>query len=93
MATRTLDLTEQVNSVATTFFTPDEYLPGTLEVYLNGVRQRRGVFYAEAGGQVFTTSEAPRPGDSLQVQYEFAGPGDTLVFPTVVASGISPGRS
>ena len=35
----------------------------------------------------------PRPGDTLQLQYEVVGPGDSYVYPTVVASGIDPMRS
>lgn len=93
MATRTRDLSDQVTGVATSFSTLEDYLPGTLEVYLNGVRQRRGVFFAETGVQSFTTTEAPHPGDALGAQFEVAGPGDVLVFPTVVPSGIDPGRS
>lgn len=92
MATRTRDLSEQVNGVATVFSTFEDYVPGTLEVYLNGVRQQRGVFFEETGAQGFATSEAPRTGDALSVQYEVVGPGDVFVFPTVVPSGINPGR-
>ena len=92
MATRTRDLTDQVNGVATSFSTLEDYLPGTLEVYLNGVRQRRGVFFTETGAQSFLTTEPPQPGDALGAQFEAEGPGDVLVFPTIVPSGIDPGR-
>lgn len=91
MATRTLDLTDQVTGFATEFATLEEFLPGTLEVHLNGVRQRRGVFFVETGPQSFTTSEPPRQGDSLGVQFEVPGEGDSPVFPLVVPSGIEPG--
>lgn len=93
MATRTRDLTDQVNGVATSFSTLEDYLPGTLEVYLNGVRQRRGAFFVETGPRSFSTTEAPRPDDALAAQFEAEGPGDVLIFPTVVPSGIDPGRS
>lgn len=93
MATRTRDVTDQVNGVATTFSTLEPYLPGTLEVYLNGVRQRRGVFFVESGASTFTTTEAPKGGDGLSAQFEVEGPGDVLIFPTVVPSGIDPARS
>jgi hypothetical protein len=93
MATRTRDLTDQINGVATTFSTFESYLPGTLEVHLNGVRQRPGVFFAETGPQSFTTTEPPRFGDSISAQFEVEGPGDVLVFPTVTPSGIDPARS
>ena len=49
MATRTLDLTDQVTGLATAFATLEEFLPGTLEVYLNGVCQRCAVFFVEFG--------------------------------------------
>ena len=93
MATRTRDLSDQVNGVATSFSTLEPYLPGTLEVYLNGVRQRRGVFFVESGSSIFTTTEAPDCGDALGAQFEVEGPGDVLIFPTVVPSGIDPARS
>lgn len=92
MATRTRDITSQVNGVTTTFSTLEPYLPGTLEVYLNGVRQRREVFFVETGGALFTTSEAPKVGDSLLVQFEVQEPGDVVVFPMVIPSGIPPTR-
>lgn len=90
MATRTRDLSAQVNGVATSFSTLEDYFPGTLEVELNGVRQRRGIFFSETGTQSFTTTEAPRLGDALSAQFEVVGPGDVFVFPTVIPSGIDP---
>jgi len=91
MATRTIDLTDQVSGFTTEFVTLEEFLPGTLEVYLNGVRQRRGVFFVESSPQSFTTTEPPRAGDALSAQFEVAGAGDSPVFPIVVPSGIEPG--
>lgn len=93
MATRTRDLTDQVNGVATSFSTFEDYLPGTLEVHLNGVRQRTGLFFSETGPHSFATSEAPRVGDALSAQFEVEGPGDVLVFPTIIPTGIDPARS
>jgi hypothetical protein len=93
MATRTHDISAQVNGVATAFSTPEPFLAGTLVVYLNGVRQRRDVFFSETGTQTFSTTEPPRVGDALSVQYEVVGAGDVIVFPTVNPSGIDPGRS
>ena len=91
MATRTLDLTDQVTGFTTEFVTLEEFLPGTLEVYLNGVRQRRGVFFVESGPQSFTTSDPPQSGDALGAQFEVPGAGDAPVFPVVVPSGMEPG--
>lgn len=93
MATRTRDLSAQVNGVATSFATLETFLAGSLEVYLNGVRQQRGVFFSETGTASFATAEPPRPGDALSVQFEVAWPGDVIVFPSVVPSGIDPRRS
>jgi hypothetical protein len=93
MATRTRDLSDQVNGVVTAFSTLEPYLPGTLEVHLNGVRQRPGIFFSETGPQSFMTTEPPRFGDALAAQFEVEGPGDVLVFPTITPSGIDPARS
>ena len=92
MATRTRDLSDQVSGFTSEFSTGEEYLPDSLEVYLNGVRQRRGVFFVESGLQSFTSIEPPRVGDALTVQFEAPGPGETLVYPIIGASGIEPGR-
>ena len=92
MGTRTHDLSDQVTGVATGFATPEDYVPGSLAVYLNGVRQRRGEFFVEAGPHAFTTTEPPLPGDGLAVQYEVAAGGATVLFPTVVPSAIDPAR-
>lgn len=92
MATRTRDLSDQVSGFTSEFSTGEEYLPDSLEVYLNGVRQRRNVFFVESGLQSFTTTEPPRPGDALTVQFEAPGPGETLVYPVIAATGIEPGR-
>lgn len=91
MATRTEDVTAQVTGSTTVFLTGQSFLPGTLEVHLNGVRQRQGVFFSESGTTAFETSEPPNVDDTLLVQYETIGPGDTLTFPTVTPSGIRPG--
>lgn len=93
MATRTRDISDQVTGVATQFSTFEAFIPGTLEVHLNGVRQRRALFFSEVGTDSFITAEAPLPGDSLSIQFEVVGPGDVIQFPTVVPSGIDPARS
>lgn len=90
--TRTRDLTNQVNAAATRFALPEDFLPGTLEVHLNGVRQRRDAFFAESGTRAFTTTRPPKLGDTLSVQYEVVAPADVVSFPMVVASGVDPRR-
>lgn len=95
MATRTRDLTSQVDGARVDFVTPEPYLPGTLEVYHNGRRLRRIEEFTELGGGVFRWVTAPKvaapeTGDSLLVQYEIEVPGETVLFPLVIASGIDP---
>jgi hypothetical protein len=90
VATRTEDLTAQITGVATVFVTQRAFLPGTLEVYLNGVRQRRGTFFFENGVTAFGTTEAPAAGDTLTIQYETAESGSTEAFPLVIPSGTAP---
>lgn len=95
MATRTRDLTSQVDGSRVDFVTPEPYLPGTLEVYHNGRRLRRIEEFTELGGGIFrwvTAPKVPAPavGDSLTVQYEIVESGETVLFPLVIASGIDP---
>lgn len=91
--TRTDDISQQVDGARTEFQVPAELVAATLEIHVNGVRQEPGVHFEEVGTVAFRMFEAPRIGDTLQLQYEVVGPGDTYVFPTVVASGIDPMRS
>jgi hypothetical protein len=91
--TRTDDLTPQVDGVRTLFESPAEFVMGTMEVHLNGVRQEPGVHFEEVANMGLRMFEAPRPGDTLQLQCEVLGPGDSYVYPMVVASGIDPMRS
>ena len=91
--TRTDDISQLVDGTRTEFSTPVEFETGTLEVHVNGVRQEPAVHFEEVGTTGFLMFEPPLPGDTLQLQYEVVGPGDTYVFPSVVASGIDPMRS
>jgi len=91
MATRTKDVTAQVNGVAVLFTVPETYDPLSLEVFFNGVRLRKGVEFVETPPNKFTwlaTAKLPAPavGDTVQVQYEVGTASDVLV----VASGIDP---
>jgi len=90
--TRTEDLTTQTDGVRTDFVTSESFLTGTLEVHLNGVRLQPNENFQELSTTSFRVFEPPEVGDTLLVQSEVAGPGDTLVFPTVAASGIDPER-
>ena len=90
--TKTEDLTVQVDGVKTEFVTPAVFEIGSLEVHLNGVRLQPHENFEELSQTSFRVFEPPEVGDTLLVQAEVAGPGDTLIFPTVVASGIDPAR-
>jgi len=90
--TRTEDLTSQIDGVRTDFVTAEAFEVGTLEVHLNGVRLQKGENFEELSTSSFRILEAPKLGDTLLVQTEVVGAGDTLLFPTVTASGIDPGR-
>jgi len=48
-----------------------EYIPNTLEVFLNGLKETRGVHLTETtpGSGVFTLDEAPLPGTIIRVNY------------------------
>jgi len=91
--TRTEDLTSQIDGVRTDFVTAESFELGTLEVHLNGVRLQPTENFEELSATSFRVFEAPKVGDTLLVQSEVVGAGDTFVFPTVVASGIDPGRA
>lgn len=66
------DLTPDPNGVTTTFSTPTAYKPGTVSVWVNGIRKIRDWDngFSEAGSPNVTMTEAPLAGDSLQAQYE-----------------------
>ena len=91
--TRTEDLTSQIDGVKIDFVTAESFEVGTLEVHLNGVRLQPTENFAELSATSFRVFDAPKVGDTLLVQSEVVSAGDTLVFPTVVASGIDPGRA
>lgn len=97
MATRTKNLTAQIDGVTKSFLTPENFDAGTLEVHLNGVRLLRASApngdFTETGPASFALDAAcPAPvvGDTLQVQYEISSLGDPTIFPTVIASGFDP---
>ena len=63
-----------VNGTNPTFTTPQGYIGGTLEVYVNGVKQVRGIHFTETtpGSGIFTMSDAPLTGDVLSTNYQIA---------------------
>ncbi len=65
------DLSAQCNGTQTVFNVINAYVAGTLNVYRNGVRQRKGAGnqYTETASTTFTMSVAPPSGDTLLVDY------------------------
>ena len=90
--TRTEDLTSQIDEVKTATLTAESFITGTLQVRLNGARLQPDGNIQELSASSFRVLEAPKVGDTLLVQSEVAGPGDTISLPTVHESGIDPGR-
>lgn len=90
-ATITEDLTSQVNGFTATFMTGQAFLPGTLNVALNGQRLRPGIGndFVEASTQTFTMLLTPDLGEVILVQYE--SDATETGFPLVVAYTSDPG--
>jgi microcystin-dependent protein len=63
-----------VNGTNTVFTTFRSYVGGSIEVYINGVRQKNGVHFTETtpGSGIFTMSDAPLTGDDIGVSYQYA---------------------
>lgn len=62
-----------VNSLNTAFTTANAYIPGSLQVFVNGMKQKRGTHFTESspGTGGFTISDAPTTGDDVMVSYQF----------------------
>src|SRR5262245_31156396 len=61
-----------INSTNVAYGTVVSYKPNTLRVFLNGVRQHRGIDFSETGTAGFTMTAAPITDDFLLVDYEQA---------------------
>jgi hypothetical protein len=67
-----------------TAFTTGQYIGGSLEVYINGVKQQRTTHFTEVSpaSGTFTMSDAPLTGSNIQVNYQTnlasTGAADTL---------------
>jgi hypothetical protein len=64
-------LTGTIDEVNRFFSTSHEYLPGTLKLYLNGVRQFLGQDYTEEGSGVICFLTAPFTGDKIIADYKY----------------------
>lgn len=62
-----------VNSSNTSFSAARAYIAGSLEVYLGGIKQRRGTDFTETTptSGVFTMTTAPTTGQSIRINYLF----------------------
>lgn len=62
-----------VNGSTTAFTTAFPYVPGSLKVFINGLKQKTTTHFTETTPTtgVFTMSEAPLTGDIITVEYQF----------------------
>jgi len=69
---QTESLTSQINGIVTQFSTTYSYVPGSLKVFVDGLRQFITVDYTEDGTNLFTTIFANplEVGATLLVDYE-----------------------
>lgn len=65
--------TGTVNGSNTAFTTARPYIANTLEVFINGVKQKRGTHFTETTptSGMFTMGDAPLTGDDIMVNYQF----------------------
>lgn len=66
------DLLGAIDGNNTIFTTSFDYVSGSVKLYLNGIRQRRGPSndFIESGPNEITMAEAPTSGDVLIVDYQ-----------------------
>ena len=55
-----------------TFTLPDNFIPGTVDVAINGLTQRRTVDFTTVGTTTILMSESPLVGDYLTASYHKA---------------------
>lgn len=76
--------TGTVNGSNTAFTTSRAYVPGSLQVWINGVKQARTTHFTETTptSGIFTMGDAPLTGDHIMVSYQFivstSGNADTV---------------
>lgn len=64
--------TGTVNGSNATFTTAHNFVPGQLEVFVNGVRQKPVTHFNTSGLTTILFSDSPITGDQLQINYERA---------------------
>lgn len=62
-----------VNGSTTLFTAARGYVAGSLAVYINGIKQKRGTHFTETSpaSGTFTMSDAPLTGDDIMIDYQF----------------------
>lgn len=61
--------TPATDGVQTIFTTPDDYVSGLLEVFLDGLIQTKTTDYTETTSNTFTMTVAPDANETLRVNY------------------------
>lgn len=62
-------LSGTINGTNLVFTTAAAYQAGTTAVYLNGIREPRGVGYTESGASQITFTSAPLVDDDIRIDY------------------------
>lgn len=62
-----------VNGSTTAFTTARAYIAGSLQVFINGVKQKSGTHFTETtpASGIFTMGDAPLTGDDIMVNYQY----------------------
>lgn len=61
-----------INSSNATFTSEFPFVPGTVDVQINGLGQRRGIDFTTSGTAIILMSESPLTGDALTTSYRKA---------------------
>jgi hypothetical protein len=72
--------TGSINGTNKVFASSSTFMANSLEVYLNGLRQRRVDDYTELSGTTFQFLLAPLPGDSISIDYVVSSSGPAHVY-------------
>ena len=88
--TKQADLSAQIDGLRTVFTLPEQYIAGSVAVFLSGVAQQpiTSIWFEGPGVTEITFVDPPDNVEdyTLTVQYEV----DATSFPIVIASGIPP---
>jgi len=79
----------EVLSGTQSFSTTREFIPGTVQLYYNGIRQAPSYFTEGVDNQTITVSFSGLPGDEFTVDYDYVGSGTSGSTTTSGISSIS----